>query len=1068
MNVKKILSLAVVLAMVLTVVPTFGVFAAPTADATSWKVTFNTPAKVTGYGDVQILDTDGDVVTGFCIADDGIHPFHREQVKDKETSVADYNGTAPKYSNTPGETSVSYDANTAVEIAYEKVESGYKVTYTVKGGLKYKTTTALEKDFVVSRTYTTDVEINGVSAPNSWWINNWGNNITINNSNIATEYILNAKVDGQDFTAPEKAAITVKHIAEDGTVVKDEVAVNDLYVGGRYEVKLINPMIIEKNGVKYLPAKDTPKTVLIKSLQKTNDITFNYAKVDGFKAVEVPKEATIDYKKYSIKGTNLVDNPSFETSDGRFTIEGWNSPEKKATFGASGNDHGFAITKTEYSGVNGLDNPVATDAYPPQDGEAAFGGRWNDGEKGLCSIYKNTTVEKNKTYYVSYWVRANDCNEGRAQVLAVNGNADPSGTKAAGNVISTAKYGNWTKVETIVSTGDNDTIQFHAWRLGSGDADGNGNAGSHPYIMFDNFVIAEAEFLEEAKDTTVNYKVGDKTVKTVTEKGFGDDEVTFDAFEIYVDGAVYTAEAQTLKGGGTRDVVMTAVEGRTYPTLDVFASSGDAGKIEDKSGDMIMVATVNDYAHDRDYDGNPAAGNMGNLGSVRAGILRFNKPAVAADQQVLLKVFVGQVNENVSNNGIDNGTKLYAFKYDGAVEGAVKGESIIKDVNDKTDTFAWSDVQAKTNTQSGQKRPCNMWLTMDVTDIVKAASGDTVTIALGAARAGVYVVDSETASDVNSEFSGKVAYLTVVGGQTVAIDGDTPAKVTKNGSVVNTPVVAQEGDTIRAYDDEGSMLVDGAVVGEVAADTTSMTVTAVPIEISLGYDGENLAIVFDGTDGIKAVVTNNANDLNEETVMPVAVVPANANVTYTVTLKDEAGTVIKSKAQALYPLVVTDITANLPDYQDAEKNLARVEAAVKALTEGGLNYIAAVAGADGAEGTPATIGAGRDKFITVTENEDKSVTIAIDDALYRDGKGMGFKAGVKAGADTVVEATGAEGTVFKSVTIDAEGKTATVQAADGSVYTFSLDSVEIEFVETEIAETEGADAEAEADFIPEL
>ena len=105
----KVLALVVALAMVLSVMPGFAMVAGAATyaeNADSFVITFTLPETMTGFQDVQITDKDGDVITGFCTANDGFFPFHREQVQDKTTSVADYDGQAPAFSDTPTETGV--------------------------------------------------------------------------------------------------------------------------------------------------------------------------------------------------------------------------------------------------------------------------------------------------------------------------------------------------------------------------------------------------------------------------------------------------------------------------------------------------------------------------------------------------------------------------------------------------------------------------------------------------------------------------------------------------------------------------------------------------------------------------------------------------------------------------------------------------------------------------------------------------------------------------------------------------------------------------------------------------
>ncbi len=1066
----KVLALVVALAMVLSVMPGFAMVAGAATyaeNADSFVITFKLPDSLTGYADIQITDKDGDVITGFCLSNDGFHPFHREQVKDKATSVADYDGTAPAaFSDTPDETSVKpLPAGQEVKITYTKTEEGYSICYELA-------------DHKFTRTYTTDVEINGVVSANSWAIAPH-DGCDITDSNIMDKYILESKVNDTPMEKTPAASITIKKINEAGESIVDDTTVEGYLVGQSYTTSVGYPEYVEKDGKYYLPAKDQAKTVTIDKLEAENTIEFKYTEAD-FKAVDVPTDPVrIGYVEYTPKGKNLIANPSFETTDGRFNILGWKSQKTKDTFGFGGDGtpygHGYIVKNGSYSLLDGDGTATTDENYTVKDGDFAFGSRWNDGfgDSGLCSLYTNVEVGHNKTIYFSYWTKAYTTNEAFAGVHAVAGGADAApAALETHDVIRSDVQGDWTLMKNAVTTDETtDTVQFLAYWLG------DAGAGAHPYFLFDNFVVAEADVTGEAKDTTVTYTIEGKPdyEKSFTEKAWPDEEVVFDAFEDFVGGVAYTADSVTLKGGESRKITLTADTNRIYPTLDLYINKSDIkGHDETKPKDMLVVAATGDTNKTTDADGNSTTTAPSGLGSSRIGVVRFDKPSVDEGQQVILNLTVGYMNKNIGGSN----TKVYAFKYDGATDGETvdtSSDDIIKGLD--AASLAWSDVAASRSSDvaDGDYLPSGSKLAIDVTDIVAASEGETVTIGLGAAYAGLYIVDSETSNAEDSEFAGQAPYLAVVDGKTVSFTGVEAAKVTKNGSVVKTPVVAQEGDTIRAYDaEDGKLLVGGVVSAKVAADTAELKLSVPAVTAKLGYANGKLAIFFESeAEGAKAVITH-SNDytlkegetFENEVTLPAAVIPNNANVVYEVKAVDANGEAFATASQALYPLVIADIEVNSAEYAAAEE-LSNVDQAVKALTEGGAVYneVAVEGSEDGA--TELKFGDARDNIFDLSvsgEAEAATVTISVKPELAA--KGFGFKAGVKAGkVDAVKAATGDGNGVFTTITITGDDVTL---ASPQEAVTLSLDSVEIEFVETEVAESEAADADASYDFTPEL
>ncbi|MBQ3109849.1 MAG: RICIN domain-containing protein [Clostridia bacterium] len=252
-----------------------------------------------------------------------------------------------------------------------------------------------------------------------------------------------------------------------------------------------------------------------------------------------------------------------------------------------------------------------------------------------------------------------------------------------------------------------------------------------------------------------------------------------------------TEQVYTVADDGKDEHTVTLEIVRENAVLtDTFADVEGNGN--NSSTDMLFVgsAGVADAA-DTDADGNATVtGNGYNLSNPRVPLLTFNVPDDYENgKAVKLNVYVAKAHTHL---GGGNSMKLAAGSY-------------IEEVNENSGYYAssvtnlsdivWSDAMFRLapNTEN-----VNAWVSIDVTEYVQNATGNTVTFALYAPRAAAYVVDRESASG-GGAYMGKAAYLSVVEGETITTTG--MEKVTKNGSVVKNKAsfVVPVNSTVKFY-----------------------------------------------------------------------------------------------------------------------------------------------------------------------------------------------------------------------------------------------------------------------------
>ncbi len=221
MRIKKVLSLAVVLAMVLTVVPMFGLTASAADGTYTVEFTLNMNSG-DWYKDIKIVDTEGQVITGFVLAEseDGFFPFVREgdglgekKLIGTAGDVTDFEGADVHRDTNNKKTHIWYkngEAKVTVEIT--NGDGSYTVKYKVDGALKVTTKAPLE-GYEVSCTYTGGT-VAGIETPDKWVVA--GGHAWVANSGNICNYLKDMKITNADAAIESKTFTATYQGAKDG------------------------------------------------------------------------------------------------------------------------------------------------------------------------------------------------------------------------------------------------------------------------------------------------------------------------------------------------------------------------------------------------------------------------------------------------------------------------------------------------------------------------------------------------------------------------------------------------------------------------------------------------------------------------------------------------------------------------------------------------------------------------------------------------------------------------------------------------------------------------------------
>ena len=277
----------------------------------------------------------------------------------------------------------------------------------------------------------------------------------------------------------------------------------------------------------------------------------------------------------------------------------------------------------------------------------------------------------------------------------------------------------------------------------------------------------------------------------------------------------YTAADDSIT---THNVTFTLVHENAV-LKDTFATV-DGNEAVNNTENLLFIGSqgVSDIA-DKDADGvSTVSALCRNMGNPRIPLLTFNVPEAGESQAVKLKVYVAKANDTFFSS-----SNAVSMRIAAGVANVVVDESVNYDVDNyvNINDIVWADnAISHTGTvtwdTSGQKGVIDQWVTIDVTEYVKNATGDTITFTLYAPKAGGYIADREKAI-ANGEYMGKAAYLEVVDAKVVETSG--ALNVTKNGTALknNESFVVTENDSIRFYsaDENVVAFTDGEKVYKV-------------------------------------------------------------------------------------------------------------------------------------------------------------------------------------------------------------------------------------------------------------
>lgn len=363
------------------------------------------------------------------------------------------------------------------------------------------------------------------------------------------------------------------------------------------------------------------------------------------------------------------------------------------------------------------------------------------------------------------------------------------------------------------AAGDTVTFSLYAPRAAAYVVDRESASGGGSYM-------GKAAYLEVTKvekiAKSVVYTIKDENTvyetwtETYEDYKTGDVLYDFPEGEFYYEhgGKAYVVKSESEQKYVVADdnltafnVEFTLAQGNAV-LYDTFATIDGAENVNNTENLLFIgSAGVSDIA-DTDADNvSTVSDKCRNVGNPRIPLITFNMPVVEEGKAVKLNVYVAKANDTFFS-----GNNAVSMRIAAGVANMTVDENTNYDVDDYVDinNIIWSDNEvahtgAVTWDASGQRGDIGQWITIDVTEYVQSATGDTITFTLYAPKAGLYIADREK-TGVGGEYEGKAAYLEIVDANTVTVYGAT--KLTKMGNLVaGESVLVPVGATIKAYEE---------------------------------------------------------------------------------------------------------------------------------------------------------------------------------------------------------------------------------------------------------------------------
>ncbi len=1112
MRIKKVLSLAVVLAMVLTVVPMFGLTASA-ADET-YEVEFTLHMDKC-YKDIKITDTNGKIITGFCIAvsNDGFFPFVREEesahndgksLAGTQGDIKEFEGASiPNYSHGKkvGIWYTDKETRITIKVTNDTSSNSYTVTYSTDQAIKPSSSDPLT-GYTVSRTYT-DGTAGPIATPEKWiaYGDPGAGNDALTSKTICN-YLTDMKITNAGVVSESKT-LTVTY----GDSMADKNFTYKAPIGTTVDIPAY--AVLDGTGANAV-VKSWKHTASTEEIQGDKNINIKMVKVDAMAQYAFSTESKAKAVKDTYGDGTLKNEGNLSFSDNGFvTYKGNNGSH-------AGKDVGYvdlpaniaqdltgSFTVSMWVNLNERNSAVFWDMCKDDTDTSSSGagqtnrvylkinnGKLNVNNRMINSSGTTATDEFNDA--TGKWALVTTSIDLTNKIATLYVNGTPVESDGKGN----NGWWNEAAAPSKVYDANAGAQAFHLgrsrWACVSGQEGGNPsvNGSIADVRIYDSALTAEevAALMGVHRVSTIKYMAGDQEIDTASVDTFTD-TVTFEAPKtITYNSVVYELQSSDdiTEGSNKKGYAETFTVNYAKKNLElkepekvydlgsetIIEGNVPAAKyieLETKDSEITKINGVIDWdfvnAQLRYTDGQPH--------EIIVKVKADNDANANITAKINLTVLSCSDNTQsgkIESSNLNSGYKDYAKQFT-AISGGAYFEF----------DLTYVSMYAATRPSNADAGSLGVFLgqTTDKASPAFQETGNAIGLQGRDNKKKVGFRNGDNYDEFQAQEGEKYRVLIYTDvaqhiykatvydskGNLIYKTADKALSYRKNVDTINSICVSTND---HGTGDDGDIVVENFRVAEIEYPTAPTP--------SLGWDSDSKQFTLNFTkatdkpgDAILVDDKSTAWGENDTAVIKVGNMTNTAVTAYAAV----ADGVVKSApaTKSVYELVVDDIYDNAISYNGRDVTIGadRIAAANKVISHGGFYYTEA--GNDKADTVTA-------KIIEVNVTTD-TLTAKIKDS-YK-GFGLGFVLDENnkiyfgsSNKETEAHANGqtATGTTYDELTITLTDGNVTsasaviLSAADGTVIT--LDAVNIEFIETLIEEAEANGADVEADFIPEL
>jgi hypothetical protein len=483
---------------------------------------------------------------------------------------------------------------------------------------------------------------------------------------------------------------------------------------------------------------------------------------DNYTSVAVGDTVKVNGSSYEVKSENLIPNGDF-----RYGMLGWTTRQ------------GATPTGFTFESVEGISDTVASSSN--------VGGV--SSANNLGTVW---TVTPGTTYYLSLQLYGISST---SYTKVLEGTDPTANTSTLTDIAGLAVNSGWAKYDVVFEATSTGVYFTTGWM----DA-----------AKYANFELHEVELKEVGATSTAKFVTEDGTVvKEVSETLLPSETATVPAGEVFVlYNGYYSIPETVIASGENVEITVSPVANKYGVLVDALVSDNEIWGTTSANENSVFVSCSGDTTNRApltDANGDPMTDGThspSTLGKARVGLVEFPVVDVEDGQKVIANFYVRSWHGHTFSNSNTSIRLAATVLTDSSWTTLSDGQNYTVADAPVLESYPNAIFSSAHGNSVG-------WITFDVTDAVKAAYAaglDTFDLKLNIAWGGTYIAESEKAV-AGGLYENCAAYLSVEDVDAFEVTAAGSAKLIKNGSQVSGTATVTADDDLRIAGDSDTLFV---------------------------------------------------------------------------------------------------------------------------------------------------------------------------------------------------------------------------------------------------------------------